>query len=81
VVAADLLAKRVKEFATEIATKRPAYALALSKLQVDKGVSVDDPEVMGMLEAYSLAQIQRGHDYYEGEQAFVDKREPQFEGY
>jgi len=80
VVPADQLAAHTRALATRIA-EMPTLQLALSRMEILKGMTFDDPNVAMMMEVYALGVAQRSHDYEEGHASFIEKREPRFTGH
>ncbi|MED1467686.1 enoyl-CoA hydratase/isomerase family protein [Bacillus salipaludis] len=77
-VPAEDLMDRVKEYARKISQKAP-LALRLAKAVVNRGADVE-METALYLEKLAQTVLMGSEDKQEGTQAFLDKRQPQFQG-
>jgi enoyl-CoA hydratase len=69
---------RVREYARKISQKGP-LALRLAKAVVNRGADVE-METALYLEKLAQTVLMGSEDKREGTQAFLDKRQPQFQG-
>jgi len=78
VVPADQLKDKVKELATEIASKSP-IAIKLCKALVNNSTETH-PEIGLWQEAEAFGLVASTEDFKEGVTAFLEKRKPQYKG-
>lgn len=78
VVAADALEKESLDYAAELASL-PTAAIGEAKALIRDSMSLDLHEAL-QREAKAQARMGQTHDFTEGVTAFVEKREPKFEG-
>ena len=78
VVAADALEKESLDYAAALAAL-PTAAIGEAKRLIRDSMGIDLHEALRR-EAAAQARMGRTHDFMEGVTAFVDKREPRFEG-
>jgi len=79
-VRADLLSAHARALATRIA-EMPTLQLALSWMEILKGMTLDDRNFAMMMEVHALGVAQRSHNYEEGHASFIEKREQRFTGH
>jgi enoyl-CoA hydratase/carnithine racemase len=78
VVTRDALLPTAQELARTIASRAP-IAVRFVKEAVNKGMDLSLPQAL-QLESDLAILLQTTEDYLEGARAFVEKREPDFQG-